>query len=571
MLAGFSFYTLFYVYSAAVLPISFFYLKKTRLFSLKTETSIDYRVIIIISVLALAGALLSLLSIRPDADDVNYLSRAVYYFENPRVPLDFEFHNHAPAGFDFRSLLFTFPVIELFWTYLAMVFNVHPLGVYHFAAPALGGAMIPLAWFLLLSKFTDNQKAAALGTAVIMAYLCVDGITHRSFGSFAFGRIWQGKGMVLAIVLPLLAAYSLDFLSNSKSRGFVKLAMLGIAAVGLAYTAFFIYPFMVLLLGFAYVIAYGKEARFFKVIPVYFVSIFYVFISAIIVLIDAKRAGKAETLNEGWPISLSGIMDFVFGGYFTFSSMTLYASAILVIILLKGVQRRFIIRWLIFTFLFFLNPITGELVAKNLTSPNAYWRLLYLLPFPLLPGLVVVSVFEKTPAFDRFLFPLFSAIIAFAVLFNFVPNKISVFGKVDFGLRYKLDQQIESDVREMLAVALDGPMLSPVIYSSVIPLFTSRLPQVAVRIVELEFFAAVNGQQAAAKKRVEAVRFVSGDNSSQNFQSLAEVTRENISTVVLEKYVAGLPETIEVMKMNGFRLMLTGRSFVLYSKYDATS
>src|SRR3989304_4521092 len=238
MLAGFSFYTLFYVYSAAVLPISFFYLKKTRLFSLKTETSVDFRVIIIISVLALAGALLSLLSIRPDADDVNYLSRAVYYFENPRVPLDFEFHNHAPAGFDFRSLLFTFPVIELFWTYLAMVFNVHPLGVYHFAAPALGGAMIPLAWFLLLSKFTDNQKAAALGTAVIMAYLRVDGITHRSFGNFAFVRIWQGKVMVLAIVLPLLAAYSLDFLSNSKSRYFLKLVMLGITAVGLAYTAF---------------------------------------------------------------------------------------------------------------------------------------------------------------------------------------------------------------------------------------------------------------------------------------------------------------------------------------------
>jgi len=163
MLSGFSFNSLIYSYSIIVLPISYFYIKRRRLFSTSPYAATDYRVIAIISFLVFSGALLSLLSIRPDADDANYLSRAVYYFEHPAKPLDFEFHNHATAGFDFRSLLLTFPVVELFWSYFAVIFGVHPLDIYHFAVPALGGALIPMAWYLLISKFTDDERAAALG------------------------------------------------------------------------------------------------------------------------------------------------------------------------------------------------------------------------------------------------------------------------------------------------------------------------------------------------------------------------------------------------------------------------
>jgi len=342
--------------------------------------------------------------------------------------------------------------------------------------------------------------------------------------------------------------------------------MLGITAVGLAYTAFFIYPFMVLLLGVAYSIARGKEARLLKVIPTYFASIIYVFITALFVLIDAKRAGKAEVLNVGWPVSLKGIMDFVFGGYFTFSSIVFYASAVLGIILLKGTQRRFIAAWLVLTFLFFLNPVTGEYVANNFTSPNAYWRLLYLLPFPLLPGLIAASLAEKRLTSDRSVFSIIATVVAITVMFNLVPNRISVFGKVDFGLRNKLERQAESDVREILAVAPDGPMLAPVRYSSIIPLFTSRLPQVAVRVFELQLFAAMHGRDDVAAGRLKAVRFVSGDNSIQNLKFFSEVIGKEINTVVLDIKTAGLHEATEVLIANGFKPLLTGKSFVLYAK-----
>ena len=100
------------------------------------------------------GALLGLLPIRPDLDDVNYLSRVVYHLEHPNVPLDLNFHDFWILQTQMSSVLKLFQTWTFLCGYLAYLTNTTALDVYHLALPALGGALIPLSWFLVFSKFT---------------------------------------------------------------------------------------------------------------------------------------------------------------------------------------------------------------------------------------------------------------------------------------------------------------------------------------------------------------------------------------------------------------------------------
>ena len=64
----------------------------------------------------------------------------------------------------------------------------------------------------------------------------------RTFGSFWLARMWQGKVIFVAVLVPLLLALLLEHAERPSRRGVVLLVAAGVAAVGLTTTAMFVVP-----------------------------------------------------------------------------------------------------------------------------------------------------------------------------------------------------------------------------------------------------------------------------------------------------------------------------------------
>ena len=62
------------------------------------------------------------------------------------------------------------------------------------------------------------------------------------FGSFFVGRAWQGKTVLLIVLVPVLLAQLHDYGRAPSRGGLVRLALLSIAAIGLSTTAIFLVP-----------------------------------------------------------------------------------------------------------------------------------------------------------------------------------------------------------------------------------------------------------------------------------------------------------------------------------------
>jgi hypothetical protein len=170
-----------------------------------------------LTLLSVVGGLLALLAIRPDPDDETYLGRVVYFLDNPEHPLDFVVRHISFADYD-PGVRYLFHTIEFFWAYVGRLIDLPVLGAYHGIAPLLGGALIPVAWFLLLRRFTSFPGSAFLGAVAICCLLALDGGAHASFGNTAFVRIWQGKIWAMSLALPLFAAFSIDLLRGVAPR-----------------------------------------------------------------------------------------------------------------------------------------------------------------------------------------------------------------------------------------------------------------------------------------------------------------------------------------------------------------
>lgn len=530
----------------------------------------DYGAMAILLVLVLVGVALAYFSIRPDIDDVNYVARPVFFLEHQLLALDLNLHAHA-----LTDVLYDFPlhltmVIEFFWAYISWVFSQEFLDVYYYFVPVLGGALIPLAWYLALSKVANNTVAVALATAVIVAFLCIDGVTHRSFGNFAFVRIWQGKAILMTIFVPVFIAFSFNFFKSPTKWNWLKLLLFGVASTGLSSTSLFLIPSLAFCLGVGYLCSSSINRTNIQILGVYFAAFFYIFVIGIYCLVFAQQfISSTSAVGVGWPTSFTGIYQYVFGGWFTYSSFILWSSFLLSVLLLKGTMRKFMLGWIFCAFVVFLNPLSDSAVAEHLTSANNFWRLFHILPFPLTVGIPIVLFFQRRPISIPHAYGFLALIMIFSIVINIIPNNFAVFQKVEFGIsRYKLDKKLEAHLREIIHVLPPGAMLASAAYSATIPMFTSKFPQVILRPKTTRFFHNVSNQSGVFGQKLKAFEYVSGRNNQafDSFQSLLQDRR--LQNVILVKRVANLSKTKKAFQDYGFILLNETESHAVYSRQN---
>ena len=205
----------------------------------------------------LFGALVTLVSHRIDADDSFCLPNAAYYVRTPTAPMGFEVH-FIDSGADepltsYHRCSLPFEYVQAM---VARATGLDILTVYYIVAPALFGLLLPLVWFYLLSRFTKSGHAAVFGALLICVCLLLMGAQHRSFGNYAFNRMFQGKTVALAIGIPAFTALTIDYFRAGGIRTWLPLVALSTAMIGCSVASTILVPLQAIILALAAGAAY---------------------------------------------------------------------------------------------------------------------------------------------------------------------------------------------------------------------------------------------------------------------------------------------------------------------------
>jgi hypothetical protein len=184
-----------------------------------------------------ALALLALLTLNPDDDDSYYVRYAAWIADEGVFPVrDIMFGDQVfpalywpPAG-SYDPLLGA----------LGRLTSLPVPDLAYFVVPPLASALAVLALRRLLRSWSVAALPVALSVALV--FLLASSQLNQTYGAFFIGRIWQGKTLLLVLLVPLLIALLHEFGQRPTRAGAARLFAAGVAGVGLSTTAIFLVP-----------------------------------------------------------------------------------------------------------------------------------------------------------------------------------------------------------------------------------------------------------------------------------------------------------------------------------------
>ncbi len=177
---------------------------------------------------------------RNTPDDVYYVGRSVWVAERDTVPLnDFLFtENVAPAMGSQPPT----PSIEVFNGALAHVLGIHAASAtWYLALPVLAVLAI-LALWRLTQRWAPRRPVLAFSVAVAFLYLVVG--DDAALGTFHLPRLYEGKGMFVSAVIPLMWLYLTEWFDTRSRRSLLLVFALSVTAAGLTTTSAIILPIL---------------------------------------------------------------------------------------------------------------------------------------------------------------------------------------------------------------------------------------------------------------------------------------------------------------------------------------
>ncbi|MFJ6197826.1 DUF6077 domain-containing protein [Micromonospora sp. NPDC092111] len=186
-------------------------------------------------------AISSLYIARNTPDDVYYVGRSVWVAERDLVPLnDFLFtENVAPA----MGSLPPTPSIEVFDGALAHVLGIHGASAtWYLMLPAMA-VLAVLALWRLTHRWAPRRPVLAFSVAVAYLYLVAG--SDAALGTFHLPRLYEGKGMFVSAVIPLMWLYLTEWFDTRSRRSLLLVFALSVSAAGLTTTSAIILPMLV--------------------------------------------------------------------------------------------------------------------------------------------------------------------------------------------------------------------------------------------------------------------------------------------------------------------------------------
>ena len=250
--------------------------------------------------LAVACVVLTLVAHRPDADDAFYVNIAVAAVEAPGRPLLSGDTLVGIEGLPIYLPVYRVHSYELWNGGLAYLTGIPPIYAFHWISAGIGALLAPLAYAKLFRVLTPRWWLWSVGVMVVL--LVVTGETHRWYGNFAFVRMWQGKAILLSVVLPMIYAYSLRFAAQPTMRDWILLGASQIAAIGCTSSALWVAPTSALL---ALSSAFRPSPQSLKIAAVGVLGSGYVVVQAALVrarLADVRASWTPAGDDPGAPL-----------------------------------------------------------------------------------------------------------------------------------------------------------------------------------------------------------------------------------------------------------------------------
>jgi hypothetical protein len=186
---------------------------------------------------AIGLAVFSLFLLDPDADDAFYVHQSAWIAAHGVFPTrDVVFSDQVfpalyyPPVFSYEALVGT----------VSRITGLAVPDLVYLVVPPLASILSVLAFWRLLRGWRVPMAALALSATLV--FLMFDAGGHMTFGSFFVNRVWQGKVLLLTILVPILFALLHGYGDRPGLRRLPLLLAAGIAAVGLSTTAIFLVP-----------------------------------------------------------------------------------------------------------------------------------------------------------------------------------------------------------------------------------------------------------------------------------------------------------------------------------------
>ncbi|GAB2510397.1 hypothetical protein GCM10027084_26960 [Pseudoxanthomonas sangjuensis] len=500
-----------------------------------------------------AAVCVVLVANRPDADDALYLSIPATLLRLPQQPvLLHDTMYRLPEG----SILLPFYRLSNYNVLIgavARLTGIDHLLVAYLVLPALFAAIVVFAWIYLLRRIVPARWPVVLP----ILFLCVMafGEAHRAYGNFAFVRLFQGKAILAACMVPAIAGAALAYARHGGLRHWLLLCAAQIAALGVAASALFVAP-ATAALGLAG--GWSPDARRSLRFVLGLLPAAYLFGAAWLVGSDTREAQALALPSAVAMPSVPHLLERTWGVWSTRVLLTALLAAWAFV--RDPVRARYFSAGAFFFLLVALNPYTTPFVAAHSVGAKTYWRLTWALPLPLFLAVIIDGMGARALALRP------KALAVGACLALSLPAIVfgSRFGTllranhVTLGFPGPKVPPIEFGVAREVAEHVDekGTVLAPQDVATWLPAFAVRPNVIGVRHMYLSL--AFTPRETA--QRSNMMRYVEGKYRPADAERwFAEsVRRYRLTAVVFSRSAPWAKEIETILGEQGWRPLSCG-------------
>lgn len=339
------------------------------------------RDIIALIVLILIADLVVLFAHRPDLDDSSFLQI---------VAQTLAYGDRSPLSFDtslgivldhFRFFPYRVSSYETLVAFVSDILNINIYNVYYLILPAITAGLTILTAFVFSRWFLHTTTLALAATAVFMVVMLAWGETHIAYGNRVFVRLFQGKGLIVALTTPFAILAGLMLANRPSFSVAGVLALANICAIGVSSSGLVITLFAVSIIVLALAICknFKNTIRTWALIAV---TMLYPVLIASWLKFGNESLMPMRDVGTYLPINASLGLEV--------RESILIIGVLLGLILFTLNRNKSYVILVVVIFAFILNPWFSELISY-VTSRNMSWRLAWGAPIPLLLSIALVA------------------------------------------------------------------------------------------------------------------------------------------------------------------------------------
>lgn len=488
--------------------------------------------------LCLIASVTTMIAHRSDADDAFFLSIPTALLDAPNIPMLQQDTMHGFADVPLILPIYKLHSLEVFWAVAAKITGLSPIFIAHIVFPPVFAVLFLLAQACLLRLLVPKYWLRALVTVLILLVLL--GNVHQSYGNFSLVRLFQGKAVLVTLMVPLIFRYAWNFGSKGKVTDWVLLCASQIAALGITSSALFVAPFTVILaLGGTWQATLKSTKRIILGLlsSIYLITVGLLLRQSMMSQVSLKNTTSSEVLSTTSKGSIAAdALHQVLGTQPVFYLLMLAFLCAWTVSTFPKVRIYLLVIPLGF-FLVLINPWRVGFITNYLTSSATYWRIFWAVPIPTMFAILFVGVLQPIikliiPKLQQqgFLIAL-SLMIVTLLPINTLRQENGTIIKFPTikvpSVEYEVAQTVNRVNPPQTAI------LAPEAISTWIPLISNHPPLISVRNMYLDLLKDHFGYKQFSR-RIDAVRYISGTKISHRIKArfLNLIDKWCIGTVV---------------------------------------